>query len=76
MRIRMDDCSKCKGKGYLVNRKRVLRRCPKCLGRGELDWVENIVGPSRERGFPSDDQLVMRYYETNKIMLYHWKKTI
>jgi RecJ-like exonuclease len=70
-----DTCKKCNGKGYLVNRKKVLRRCPKCLGCGELDWVENVVGPNKERGFPIDEQLIDRYYETNKKMLYSWRKT-
>ena len=37
-------CKKCKGEGYSVDRG-VLYRCPKCFGRGELDWLENIVGP-------------------------------
>jgi hypothetical protein len=74
MRVRMDDCSKCNGKGYLVNRKKVLRRCPKCLGRGELDWVENVVGPNRERGFPGLDALVQRYYQDpDSTMLYDYK---
>ena len=75
MRPHLDDCAKCNGKGYLLSRKKVLRRCPKCLGRGELDWVENVVGPNRERGFPSDEQLVERYYSENMIMLYDIRET-
>jgi len=75
MKINTEDCEKCNGKGYLLSRKKVLRRCPKCLGCGGLDWLENVVGPNRERRFPSDSQLLDRYYETNTITLYDWKKT-
>ncbi len=33
-------CSKCDGQGY----DEALIKCPKCLGDGKLDWVENVVG--------------------------------
>jgi hypothetical protein len=75
MRLWMDSCPKCNGKGYLLTRKRVLYRCPKCLGRRELDWVENVVGPNRERGFPGMGTLIARYYEINTKMLYSWRET-
>lgn len=36
-------CSKCGGKG----KKRFEWLCPKCLGEGRLDWIENVVGKRR-----------------------------
>ena len=33
-------CSKCEGS-------RQTWLCPKCLGKGELDWIENVVGKRR-----------------------------
>jgi hypothetical protein len=74
LKIRKEKCKKCKGEGYSVDRG-VLYRCPKCFGRGELDWLENIVGPKRDLGFPCDEDLIQRYYKKNTIMLEDWKKT-
>jgi hypothetical protein len=39
-------CNKCNGKGFF-GRGRFPPVCPKCLGAGKLDWVENIVGKRR-----------------------------
>ena len=75
MKPKMDKCSKCNGKGYLLTQKRVLYRCPKCLGRGELDWVENVVGANREREVPSINILVERYYQTHTRILYDYRET-
>jgi len=38
-------CSKCDGSGVHYNRMDISTFvCSKCLGRGKLDWIENIVG--------------------------------
>jgi len=41
------DCPKCLGVGeVLIRTKEHLRviLCPKCKGKGTLDWIENIMG--------------------------------
>ncbi len=35
-------CSKCDGAGKFDQ-----HICPKCHGKGELDWIDNIVGAPR-----------------------------
>jgi len=45
-------CDKCNGTGHIENRKGQIgsnrqsfqRYCPKCLGNGKVDWIENVVG--------------------------------
>jgi DnaJ-class molecular chaperone len=56
-----EKCRKCNGKGYLMVRENTITRCPRCLGRREVDWVEAIVGSKRDRGMPSADQLIRLY---------------
>ena len=41
------ECSKCVGLGeVLIRTKEYVRiiSCPKCKGKGSLDWIENIMG--------------------------------
>jgi|GEM_PF-6490065 len=43
----LEVCSKCNGKGTLDisdDPTKHVKSCPKCLGIGKLDWVENVVG--------------------------------
>ena len=55
-------CDKCNGLGYLLNEFRISKNnnkfhkvCPKCLGDGSFDWIENIVGKKDFRpGSPLD----------------------
>lgn len=66
MRPYMEDCSECGGKGYQVrsespNSPGIIFRCPKCGGRGELDWVEQVVGRRPEVRVPNTDQLIEKY---------------
>jgi len=39
-------CNRCGGKGSLevLYDDTLLRECPKCLGTGILDWIQNIIG--------------------------------
>ena len=38
-------CNKCDGKRALeTTDPEILRQCPKCRGRGIVDWIENIMG--------------------------------
>jgi hypothetical protein len=37
-------CNRCIGAGFLEKEGEYCISCPKCLGRGKLDWVEQIVG--------------------------------
>lgn len=37
-------CDRCNGKGYYVYKEGWNHICPKCLGRKELDWLQNIIG--------------------------------
>ena len=42
-------CDKCNGSGscntkYSQETSPYYVRCPKCKGRGKVDWVENIIG--------------------------------
>lgn len=44
-------CENCNGLGFLLNDFRISKNnnkfhkiCPKCLGDGSFDWIENIVG--------------------------------
>jgi len=51
-------CEPCNGWGRVMNEDGELRtiyvQCPRCLGEGKLDWVENIVG-KREENKKGDD---------------------
>lgn len=38
----MYKCWKCKGSGFVAS-----TICRACLGDGELDWIENVVGKGR-----------------------------
>jgi hypothetical protein len=41
-------CEPCNGWGRVMNEDGEIRtiyvQCPRCLGEGKLDWVENVVG--------------------------------
>ena len=37
-------CSKCNGTGFDISEYVHGVTCSKCLGKGQLDWIENIVG--------------------------------
>lgn len=50
----MDDekyiCNKCNGKGHLPTKNPdVVKMCPKCHGKKELDWIENVVGVTKTK---------------------------
>lgn len=51
-------CEPCNGWGRIINEDGTLRtlyvQCPRCLGDGKLDWIENIVGKSEENVKGSD----------------------
>jgi len=40
------ECQRCLGKGEILHGKLEVMDyvCPKCKGKGTLDWIENIVG--------------------------------
>lgn len=38
------ECSECKGSGEVMGDYPYGEICPKCNGKGTLDWIENIVG--------------------------------
>lgn len=48
-------CEKCEGHGYIIERiitklKNELKfaiRCDCCYGQGSLDWIDNVVGKSK-----------------------------
>ncbi len=48
-------CEKCEGHGYsaetfmtsLKNKLKVAVRCDRCYGQGSLDWIDNVVGKSK-----------------------------
>jgi len=42
-------CDKCSGTGrnQVKNNYIIRGTCPKCFGRGKLDWIENITGIKR-----------------------------
>ena len=46
-------CDKCKGSGISSNKKipKIKYFCPKCLGFGKLDWIENITGSKNNMFF-------------------------
>jgi len=37
-------CPECDGDGFVMTDYPYTGPCPKCKGRGSLDWVENIMG--------------------------------
>jgi len=37
-------CNKCNGKKEFEVSSTLMQRCPKCKGKGTLDWIENIIG--------------------------------
>lgn len=48
-------CSCCEGRGYKPTNNLVLYQfCPKCKGRGKVDWVTNIVADRDSRIDTSD----------------------
>lgn len=70
-------CNECDGSGYTIveneNKTNAVFEqlniiCPKCYGRGKLDWIENIVGrqklPPLEINFP--DMTTKNYADFQK----------
>ena len=37
-------CDKCEGTGRHKFKENYLLRCPKCRGKGVVDWISNVVG--------------------------------
>ncbi len=44
-------CSECGGSGAVGGKWFNRRSCPKCLGDGKLDWIENVVGKRPRYGY-------------------------
>jgi ribosomal protein L33 len=66
MKINTEDCNKCNGRGYILEKNRemnIILRCKKCKGFGKLDWIEQIFGISWETGVPKFEIIWNRYYE-------------
>lgn len=44
-------CDKCSGTGFVVSQSNpdLEDLCPKCRGKRKLDWIENIVGVTRQK---------------------------
>lgn len=43
-------CDKCNGRGSLPTRNPdVVTKCPKCHGKKKLDWIENIIGVTKNK---------------------------
>lgn len=44
-------CDKCGGEGAIIHNKIEVMdyMCPKCKGRGRVDWVENITGVKKRK---------------------------
>jgi DnaJ-class molecular chaperone len=48
-------CDKCNGRGSLPTRNPdVVTKCPKCNGKKKLDWIENIVGVTKNKPKETD----------------------
>jgi len=68
------DCPKCLGVGeVLIRTKEHLRviLCPKCKGKGTLDWIENIIGVKGtyiKPGIYTNEVDVSFYYSGEKIL--------
>ena len=64
------ECSKCLGVGEMLPKKSHFGviPCPKCNGKGKLDWIENIMGMCWSNvWFSSDpDGVVYLYYAGKK----------
>ena len=62
------DCIKCNSNGYILI-DNILFRCPKCGGRGEVDWVEQVITNPKKSLYPRPDTacLMERYKEDNNI---------
>ena len=52
-------CKYCDGTGNLINTS-PFGTCPKCLGDGKLDWVEEIVGKN------TNDKWIATPFEINE----------
>ena len=61
MEINTEKCKTCDGKGFVSSGVGYFLRCEKCMGKGELDWVEKIVGP--KLNYPSNTLLYERIKE-------------
>jgi hypothetical protein len=62
------DCLACNSNGYIA-RGGMLFRCPKCHGRGEVDWIGQIITNPIKTLYPRPDVtcLIERYKEDNNM---------
>lgn len=47
----LEDCMKCGGKGFVygIDTPGLLnRKCPHCLGKKRLNWIENVFGKNEQ----------------------------
>ena len=51
-------CDKCNGNGIVLEKEFLGNICPKCDGKKELDWVENIVGVKRKFSFEAFSSII------------------
>ncbi len=60
----VETCFCCRGEGYkLANNLVLYEFCPKCKGKGKVDWVTNIVASRSSRIDTSDLTLSNLYYK-------------
>jgi len=53
-------CDKCNGKGNIPTKNPdVVKVCPKCHGKKELDWIENVVGVTKIKSFTDIQQEII-----------------
>ena len=54
----LEICSKCNGIGYVnKSNNKSLCLCPKCKGKGEIDWIEQVVGKKYKPFFNYNNKL-------------------
>jgi len=63
-------CNKCNGQKYYESSDgKFKQRCPKCLGNGELDWVESVLGAK-------ESDLEKEFEKRRKIQEEKWEQEI
>jgi len=51
-------CDKCNGRGSLPTRNPdVVTKCPKCHGKKKLDWIENVIGVTKNKSQETLDMM-------------------